>query len=71
MIDDENRAKLEKQIAVDNERKLAEAEATRKENERLENERIAREIAESRATDLAHQKRINNKALPEGWSVTV
>lgn len=63
-VDDENRARMEKQIAVDNERKLAKDEAERRENERLKNERIAREIAESKAADLAHQKQINNEALP-------
>lgn len=63
-INDEKQAEIDKQKAVDDEGKRVQAEADEKERRRIADDETKRKADEAKSADVAHQKRINNEALP-------
>ena len=63
-INDEKQAEIDKQKAVDDEGKRVQAEADEKERRRVADDEAKRKVDEAKSADVAHQKRINNEALP-------
>ena len=63
-IDDAKQAKINQENAVRLAEQTAADEARRVERERLNKERLDKKLADEKAADTAHQKVINNEALP-------